>query len=1672
MANYSAGTAILDVIPVFEGVQKAIEREVRQMESALGKKAGEDFGKSFEEGAVKAVDKALGTSKASAAKHGKDAAEEYAGQFADRFKDAVTKMGREVGRLTESKYKLDVQFDDKQVRQRFNELRREITKLGSAKIGVDVQAGPAMIQLERIAKELKEFQDKSVNLDIRTNLGAAIKQVEAFRAQVQRDAKMTVDVDIQAERSLGLFEKVVKARLKAALENFPPIEFDADVSPAQTKLMVLRQQMQELLQKRIGVDIKADKALRDMEAIRVALATMAKDEKINVDVRTDAAAAAGELLKVRTLAEIVDKTKVDIKVDTDAPQAERLIRRLSDSLLGADHAGQETANALRSFNARILGIAVAVPAAVPAIMALAGGLALIGPLALGAGAGLAVMGIGFSGIGDAVGALGKVQENGGRDALAASRTMRSAAEGVADAERSLGRARADSGRASEAAARQVAQAVDQQREAEQGLVRAQADVLRAQEAVNRAREEARERLEDLQLSLRGGALAEREAILDLKDAQEEYDDAVASGVSGDARERLLIDLEQAKLRVDSLRESNADMAKEQAEFDRTGIEGSREVVGARDQVAAAQEGVRRATEDVAQAARGVEDALRQQRETQADSALAVEDAQRSLTLAQQTYSDALYDTSVVGSTSMEALEIAMGKLGPAGQEFARFWYGLTPQFRELRNLVQAGMFPGLQEAISDILTVNGPLLAVFMTNMGETLGNLFSQFGDMMTSPQWMGIWKTFNEYAPIFMQQFGDVALAMLTFFGELFQGLAPYSERFGDALVRLAVASADWIAAFTESQTFRDIMEWLFTNGPIIFETLWNIIRAVGNLFEALAPVGMIILGVLNDFAEWIASMDPSVLGAAVTAVLGLVFAFQLAAGAVHLVAGLGSILTLGLSAWVFAVGAVVTALIILYTQSETFRDIMNAVFGAVGAVISWWWENITMPVLKAFWDLFVAIGDGIAWVWENVLRPTWEALATAATWMWENVLQPVFGFIAEAWSAILTGMQWAWENILRPVWDVIMAVAQVLFALLVVAIFYPLKEVWDEIMFGFQLAWEQWLKPTWEGIQAAGQDLMDFLAPLFKTLGELWSAFMTGMKWVYDEILYPLIIAPFMDALGDLSDFFGTVVKAISDVWDDLTAALSVPVNMVIKYVLNEGLFAAFNNIVDTLGLSGDLKIRPWSQVGPRENHLAAGGPVPGWSPHDKADNIPAMLTANEYVQPVDTTRYYGMQAMDLIRKKRIPREVFEYFANGGLVQHRATGGQIYQLTRSVFPRAKLNSGYRPGDPGYHGRNMAADLGEQGFPGGAGRPYIAAMKRWWVDNYGARAAEIIYNGIGNDRSNILNGRPHPYSSSTQRAHFNHLHVAYAAALAGAVGGPMGATGGGTFEAEKPLWARLWSSATEVFTKIKNSVVEPLSNLTAKLGDSKLGGILTSMPGKAIGWMWDKIKDTVTGMFSSLLEDSRIDPTTMKTGQVQDVVRQVAALRGWNQGAEWNALYTLIQKESSWDPNAQNPSSTAYGLFQFLNGTWAGTGHRKSNDPRVQAEAGLNYIAGRYGTPSAALRFHRANNWYSEGGEVTADGPAGGKADAPTLYDTGGWLPPGITTVLNATNKPEPILTAQQWEELTRDRGDGGPGDGGINITVPMMPTNATPAEVADAVLFAGRVLRRGGKYVGSGA
>lgn len=99
-----------------------------------------------------------------------------------------------------------------------------------------------------------------------------------------------------------------------------------------------------------------------------------------------------------------------------------------------------------------------------------------------------------------------------------------------------------------------------------------------------------------------------------------------------------------------------------------------------------------------------------------------------------------------------------------------------------------------------------------------------------------------------------------------------------------------------------------------------------------------------------------------------------------------------------------------------------------------------------------------------------------------------------------------------------------------------------------------------------------------------------------------------------------------------------------------------------------------------------------------------------------------------------------------------------------------------------------------------------------------------------------------------------------------------------------------------------------------------------------------------------------------------LQNYAKQLLAKYGW--AGQWADFNALEMSEAGWDVHATNPSSGAYGLAQALPASKYGSaGSDWKSNGDTQLNWMMDYIKGRYGSPSAAWSFHKKNNWYAAG-------------------------------------------------------------------------------------------------------
>ena len=79
-----------------------------------------------------------------------------------------------------------------------------------------------------------------------------------------------------------------------------------------------------------------------------------------------------------------------------------------------------------------------------------------------------------------------------------------------------------------------------------------------------------------------------------------------------------------------------------------------------------------------------------------------------------------------------------------------------------------------------------------------------------------------------------------------------------------------------------------------------------------------------------------------------------------------------------------------------------------------------------------------------------------------------------------------------------------------------------------------------------------------------------------------------------------------------------------------------------------------------------------------------------------------------------------------------------------------------------------------------------------------------------------------------------------------------------------------------------------------------------------------------------------------------------------------EESCYFNIVDRESDWNPLAQNPRSTAFGIGQFLNSTWKLVDSKKTKNPYDQIDAMAAYVKLIYGNGCNAWHFRSQRGWY----------------------------------------------------------------------------------------------------------
>ncbi|ELA92019.1 tape measure protein [Enterococcus faecium] len=615
--------------------------------------------------------------------------------------------------------------------------------------------------------------------------------------------------------------------------------------------------------------------------------------------------------------------------------------------------------------------------------------------------------------------------------------------------------------------------------------------------------------------------------------------------------------------------------------------------------------------------------------------------------------------------------------------------------------------------------------------------------------------------------------------------------SDEFNQAIVQLGMNDGA-VKAATSTDTLSGSWEQMKStviNGlqsiidKVGVENITGFINRVTKGIENSIPKITQFIGWLRDIGTWIVeNREP------LTWIVGIIGGITLAVKALNvasmLLAITGGTLAAPFVAIGVALGALAGALVIAYTKSETFRNIVNAAFTAV--------KNVVMGVVNNLVAYYKMLWGVLQWLWEKIKEwASWignkfiemkNSVVNTVKNMWNSVKNFFSNGVGDTWNKVVG---WV-KNIFNKATELKNKVSDVI------------GNLWNGIKDTFRRGIDtvfNWFselpKKMKDAIIGGKNAIVDAFKSIFnaalKAIGKPVNAIIHGASWVLEKLgadklkewkvpQYakgtpngghpggPMMVNDGRGAEAVITPNGQAFIprgrnvvlnapKGTHVLTAEETAYMTGNKAPRYRYAKGTGFFGNLWNNVK--GFAGDVGNKLKDVVGDVWDFVTD----PGALARKVLNGLGVLEGLVKY--PLDVGKGILSKATEALTNK-----ITELFSSGSLDTSMGMQG-VYKYLADVavavmkkFPGFVATSGYRPGDPYSHGKRNAIDIALPGVTGGSPRYTEAA--NYAFEKFANKIGYVITNGKVRDRSGqsgtgIHNDwRPWPDGD-----HYDHVHL-----------------------------------------------------------------------------------------------------------------------------------------------------------------------------------------------------------------------------------------------------------------------------------------------------------------------
>jgi phage-related protein len=370
---------------------------------------------------------------------------------------------------------------------------------------------------------------------------------------------------------------------------------------------------------------------------------------------------------------------------------------------------------------------------------------------------------------------------------------------------------------------------------------------------------------------------------------------------------------------------------------------------------------------------------------------------------------------------------AFKKMSGDMQALAVGWVQLKNAYTGFQKAVDPAVLPMLQQGFELLRTVLSGLPAL-VNPAAAALQSMILDFETRLKDPVFQSFFQDAKKYMYQFVTDWGTGILNIIEGITALLHAFMPVSVDISDGFLRMTESFDKWAQSVGKTKGFQDFIAYVRKEGPVVLNTLGQLVILLAKVAGALTGMGGGALGIIDKILQSInhfADANPGLFKLIVNFGL-LAFA---ASKFIPLIAPLVEFLSTPVGAVVGAVVALAVGFDYLYTHSKAFHDWVNAnllpmwdkIVNAGKGFVTWakgLWPDIMkiwqeygpqiMAIVKNIWDFIGNVIQGAIKVIEGIIDVFLGLLTGNWSKVWKGLGQILSGAWQIIWSLVKDGVK----------------------------------------------------------------------------------------------------------------------------------------------------------------------------------------------------------------------------------------------------------------------------------------------------------------------------------------------------------------------------------------------------------------------------------------------------------------------------------------------------------------------------------------------------------------------------------------------------------------------------------------------------------------------------------------